>query len=531
MRETTPIDAIEKLKEHLAPLVDLRGVSSVLDWDQQTYMPTGGTKGRAEQLATISRIGHELFVSPTTDTLLTAAEAAVSRLDPDSDEAALVRTTRRDYTKRVKLPTEFVAARTRARAVSVQVWQQARRDNDFAAFEPALEQMVDFSRRTADYLGYVEHPYDALLDLYEPELTSREVTQMYVRLREVTIPLVRAIIARGQVVDGKFLRQEFDATQQREFGLSVATAFGYDLTRGRLDISAHPFETAFHRDDVRITTRYERHYLPAAIFAIFHEAGHAMYEQGVPSAFARTPLGHGTSHGIHESQSRMWENLVGRSRPFWEYAYPRLQATFPSQLRSVDLESFYRAVNQVSPSLNRVEADEVTYNLHTLLRFELEKLLIEAELKVRDLPDAWNSKMQAYFGLTPPTPADGILQDIHWSQGSFGYFPSYTLGNIISVQLFIAAQQAHPNLTDQFREGQFAHLLGWLRKHVHHHGRKFLPKDLLMRATGSPLTPEPYLAYLQKKFGEIYGVATDLGGHSSSSASFDSGNRSLADAP
>lgn len=509
MPETTSIDAVTRLKAHLAPIIDLNGAEAVLRWDQQTYMPPGATTGRAEQIATIARITHEKFVSPTTETLLKAAEAAVDRLDPDSDEAALVRITRRDYTKWAKLPTEFVAARSRARSVSVQIWQQARRDNNFAAFQPSLELMVDFARRTADYLGYEQHPYDALLDLYEPELTSREVTQMYARLREVTVPLVQAITAKGPVVDGKFLEQEFEETKQREFGLSVVTAFGYDLTRGRLDVSAHPFETAFHPDDVRITTRYERRYLPAAIFAIFHEAGHAMYEQGIPAVLARTPLGHGASHGIHESQSRMWENLVGRSRAFWQYAFPKLQATFPSQLRSVDVESFYRAVNQVSPSLIRVEADEVTYNLHTLLRFELERLLIEAELKVGDLPDAWNAKMQAYMGLKPSTPADGVLQDIHWSQGDLGYFPSYTLGNIISAQLFAAAERAHPGLSTQFREGHFETLREWLRTHVHRHGRKFLPKDLLKGVTGSALTPEPYLAYLQNKFGGIYGVASD----------------------
>lgn len=507
MPESTVIDAVQKLKAHLATIGDLHSAAAVLRWDQETLMPPRGAKGRADQLATLTRVAHDLFVSPTTEALVTAAEVAASHLDPDSDDAALARVTRRDHTRETKLPSEFVAERARARSLSVQVWREARRQNDFAAFQPSLDQMIDFARRTADYLGYDEHPYDALLDLYEPDLTCGETARVFARLREVTVPLVRAIAARGQVVDAGFLTQEFEETKQRQFALGVAEAFGYDLTRGRLDESAHPFETAFHRDDVRITTRYDRRFLPAGIFGIFHEAGHALYEQGTAPSLARTPLARGASHGMHESQSRMWENLVGRSRAFWQYAYPRLLDTFPAQLRSVDLETFYRAVNRVSPSLIRVEADEVTYNLHTLLRFELEKSLIEGELKVKDLPEAWKAKMQTYLGLTPPTDADGVMQDIHWAGGSLGYFPSYTLGNILSVQLFAAAQRAHPDLADLFRRGQFGTLLGWLREHVHRHGRKFLPKEILVRVTGSPLTPEPYLTYLQTKFGEIYGIA------------------------
>ncbi len=507
MPESTTLNAVEELKAHLATIVDLRSASAVLRWDQETQMPPGGAQGRAEQIATLSRVAHEQFTSPRTHQLLSGAESAVSDLDPDSDEAALVRRTRRDFTRETKLPSEFVAARARARSLSIQIWRQARRQNDFGAFQPSLEQMVDFARRTADYLGYDEHPYDALLDLFEPELTSREMARVFARLREVSVPLLQAITTRPQVVDASFLTLEYEESKQRQFGLAMAEAFGYDLTRGRLDESAHPFASSFHRNDVRITTRYDRRFLPAAIFAIFHESGHAMYGQGIPPALERTPIAGGASNGIHESQSRMWENLVGRSRPFWQYAYPRLQETFPAQLRSVDVETFYRAVNQVRPSTNRVESDEVTYNLHTLLRFELEKALIEGELKVKDLPDAWNVKSQTYLGLTPPTHADGVMQDIHWAGGSIGYFPSYTLGNIVSVQLFAAARRAHPDLPDQFRRGQFGTLLGWLRKHVHRHGRKFLPKDLLVHATGSPITPEPYLAYLQEKFGEIYGIA------------------------
>jgi carboxypeptidase Taq len=367
--------------------------------------------------------------------------------------------------------------------------------------------MVDYARRTADYLGFQEHPYDALLDLYEPEMTAREVEALFTRLREVTVPLVRAIAARGPVVED-VLRGDFPEDEQRAFGLMVAEAFGYDLRRGRLDTSAHPFASAFNVNDVRITTRYQRGFLPSAIFAIFHETGHALYEQGVDPALDRTPLARGASLGLHESQSRMWENLVGRSRPFWRHYYPLLQQRFPRPLGRVDVETFYRAVNLVRPSLIRVEADEVTYNLHIMLRFELEQALLEGALPVADLPEAWRGKMQAYLGVSPPTDADGVLQDIHWSQGSIGYFPTYTLGNVIAVQLYEAARRDHPAIPEEVGRGQFATLLGWMRRHVHRHGRKFLPREILQRATGSALTVEPYLAYLQRKFGEIYGLTT-----------------------
>lgn len=499
-------DAVERLWQHMMMLSDLRAAAGYLRWDQETQMPPGAAASRAAQLATLSRLAHEAFTSAETARMLEAAEQAARTMDPDSDGAALVWMTRRDFDRATKLPAWFVAERSREASISTQVWRSARQANDFPAFRASLEKMVDFARRTADYLGYAEHPYDALLDLFEPDMKAREVDAFFAGVRRVTVPFVRAIVARGPVVDAGVLRREYPEDGQRAFALPVAQAFGYDLSRGRLDVSAHPFASGFTVDDVRITTRYDRRYLPTALFSILHEAGHAMYEQGVAPALNRTPLARGASLGLHESQSRMWENLVGRSRPFWEHYYPILQAQFPEQLREVDVEMFYRAVNVVQPSLIRTEADEVTYNLHVMLRFELEKALLERTLPVADLPEAWKGKMEEYLGLTPPSDADGVMQDIHWSQGSLGYFPTYSLGNIISVQLFEAAQRAHPNLTDEFRRGQFSSLLGWLREHVHRHGRKFLPREILRRATGSELTVGPYLRYLQSKFGEIYGV-------------------------
>jgi carboxypeptidase Taq len=498
-------DALRDLRAHLATIADLRSAGAVLRWDQETYMPPGGAAGRAEVLATLARLAHERLVSTRTQELMDVAQPLLDRLDPDSDDAALMRVTRYDFDRARKLPADFVADRARAASRSLQVWRDARPRNDFVAFRPALQQMVEFARRTADYLGYREHPYDALLDHYEPEMTSREVDILFGQLREATVPLVRAIVERGSGVDASVLQQEFPEAPQRMFGLTIVQAFGYDTTRGRLDTSAHPFSSEFNRDDVRITTRYPRRSL-AAIFGIFHEAGHAMYSQGTAPSLERTPLANGASNGIHESQSRLWENLVGRSRPFWQYAFPALRQSFPRHLDSVDAEGVYRAANRVDPSLIRVDADEVTYNLHIILRFELERSLVAGQIDTGDLPEIWKAKMAEYLGVTPPTDAEGVMQDIHWAAGLIGYFPSYTIGNVASAQLFEAARRASPDLLDQIRRGEFAPLLGWLREHVHAHGRKFFPQALLTRATGSGLTPEPYLRYLREKFGDIYRI-------------------------
>ncbi|HXF83039.1 MAG TPA: carboxypeptidase M32 [bacterium] len=499
-------DAVERLKRRLTTITDLRNAAQLLRWDQEVLMPPEGASARAGTLATLSGLAHDLFIDAETGRLLEAAEREAKDLDPDSDEAALVRMTRRDYDRLTRLPTAFVAERARQASLSVQVWREARRRDDFPAFRPSLQTMVEYARRTADYLGFTDHPYDALLDLYEPDMTAREVETIFSRVRAVTVPFVRAIVSRP-AVDDSFLRADYPEDGQRAFGLMVAEAFGYDLRRGRLDISPHPFATAFSVNDVRITTRYQRRYLPSALFGIFHETGHALYEQGIAPSLDRTPLARGASLGLHESQSRMWENLVGRSRPFWRHYFPQLQRQFPEPLRDVDAEAFYRAVNRVQPSLIRVEADELTYNLHIMLRFELERQLLEGSLRVEALPGAWAERMEAYLGQIPPRDADGVLQDIHWAQGSLGYFPTYSLGNIISVQLYEAARAAHPSLEEEIGQGRFGNLLGWLREHLHRHGRKYLPRELLRRATGSELTVEPYLNYLRRKFGELYGIS------------------------
>lgn len=497
-------EPMTSLRSHLATIADLKAAAAVLRWDQETLMPPGGAEGRALQLATLARLAHEHLVSDATRRLLDAAESAVRGGAAASDAAALVRMTRRDLDRASKLPAEFVAEKSRVAAVATHVWQDARRADDFAAFRPHLERIFRLARQEADYVGYGGHPYDALVDRYDPGVTARELEMLFGRLLEVVVPLVRAIASRAGVVDPGVLDAEFDETAQRTFALEAVREFGYDTRRGRLDLSAHPFSTKFHRDDVRITTRFGRRL--SAVFGTFHESGHAMYSQGTAAALERSPLSDGAGSGIHESQSRLWENLVGRGRPFWEYAFPRLRRTFPEQLKAADAERVYRAVNYVTPGLIRVNADEVTYNLHIVLRFELEKALLTGDLAVGDLPAAWNDKMRAYLGVTPPSDAEGVLQDIHWSSGLVGSFPSYTLGNVASVQLFEAARRAHPSVPDDLRAGRFGTLYGWLRDNVYIHGRKFLPSELLRRATGGSLTAEPYLEYLETKFRELYGL-------------------------
>ena len=498
------MDGLAPLRAHLATIADLRSAASVLRWDQEVLMPPGGAQGRALEVATLTRLAHELLTSDTTRRLLDEAERTRRGADPASDDAALVRVTRRDLDRAVKLPAEFVAEQRRIATLATHVWRDARAANDFAAFRPHLEQVMAMARREADYIGYTGHPYDALVDRYDPGTTAAELEALFGRLLEVIVPLVRAIAARPGAVDAAVLDGEFEEAAQRTFALEVVQAFGYDTRRGRLDLSAHPFSTKFHRDDVRITTRYGRRL--SAVFGTFHESGHAMYSQGTAPALERSPLADGAGAGIHESQSRMCENLVGRSRPFWEHAFPRLRALFPAPLARADAETVYRAVNLVEPGLIRVHADEVTYNLHVVLRFELEKALLTGDLAVRDLSAAWNEKMTAYLGAAPPDDTDGVLQDIHWSSGLVGSFPSYTIGNVASVQFFEAARRAHPDLVSEIRDGRFAALYGWMRDHVYVHGRKFLPADLLERATGSRLTPEPYLRYLRDKFADLYGV-------------------------
>ena len=496
-------DSLQKLRKRLATVSDLGSANALLAWDQQTYMPKGGVEGRAEGMATLSRLAHEHFVDAETKGLLDDA----GDLDPGTEDGALVRRARRDYERSTRLPSRLVEEMTRAESLAEPAWVEARASSDFSLFAPHLEGILPLQREAAEALGYEDHPYDALLDGYEPGATKARLEVMFEELKKGIVPLIREISERGDDGRAAVLRGSFDEVAQEAFGEEVVTAFGYDWNRGRQDRTVHPFCINFGPDDVRITTRFDPDWLSPALFGTMHETGHGLYEQGVDARYARTPLAGGTSMGIHESQSRMWENLVGRSRGFWSHYYPRLQGAFPEPLRGVDVEAFYRAINAVSPSEIRVEADEVTYNLHILLRFELEVALIEGSLAVADLPEAWNAKMEEYLGITPSSDATGVLQDVHWSAGLFGYFPTYTVGNVLSVQFFEEAVKASPQIPEGIRNGEFSALLQWLRQNIHRHGSFYLPDELVERVTGHPLDTAPYLRYLRTKFGELYGLS------------------------
>ena len=389
---------------------------------------------------------------------------------------------------------------TEAAALSHNAWVRARAASDFKLFEPNLSRMLELARRRADYLGFDEHPYDALLDEYEPDMTTGQIKVIFGDLRPQITHLLRTIMADRVPADDSVLRRHYDVERQRTLVYDLMRRFGYDFTRGRHDAAPHPFCTSFSMDDVRITSRILADDLAYFLSSALHETGHALYEQGVNPALGRSPLGHGASLGVHESQSRLWENVIGRSRPFWTYFYPQVQAAFPDALGDVSLETFYRIVNRVQPSLIRIGADEVTYNLHIMLRFELETGLLDGSLRVADLPTLWNERMDAYLGITPPNDADGVLQDVHWSQALIGYFPTYTLGNLMAAEFFEAAQRQFPALWDDIAAGDFSRLLGWLRSNIHVHGRKFSANELLQRATGGELDAGPFMRYLTNKF-------------------------------
>ncbi|HSS60110.1 MAG TPA: carboxypeptidase M32 [Candidatus Limnocylindrales bacterium] len=503
---TNMSEPLQELKDILAEVTDLNRATSVLGWDQETYMPPGGIRGRAEQLVTLSRLAHVRLASDDVGRLLDQLETSLANRPFDSDEASLIRVTRRDYDDARKIPADLVSEITHASTVARPAWEKARREEKFEIFAPYLEKNVELNRRVADALGYEDRPYDALINRTEPGLTTAQLEALFAELKRAIIPLAAAIARHADEVDDRVLYRGFDPDLQLAYSLQVVQKLGYDLKRGRQDLTTHPFSTAFGPGDVRITTRVSRDFFNECLFGSIHESGHAMYNQGMGENIDRTPLWEAASPGVHESQSRMWENLVGRSLPFWRYFYPSLQATFPEPLHDVDAESFYRAVNRSYPSFIRVEADEVTYNLHVLLRFELENELLEGTLKVRDLPDAWNARFKSYLGLNVPNDREGVLQDIHWSYVSFGIFPGYTIGNLFGAQLMEKIRADIPDLDAQFERGEFGALLTWLRRNVHRHGRKFTPNELMERATGKPFTAAAWIAYVQRKFGALYGL-------------------------
>ena len=495
---------LAELKRRLQEASDIASACAVLGWDQATYMPKGGAPARGRQGATLSRLVHERFTDPAVGKLLDGLMRHAEGLPEDADDACLIRVVRREYDKAVKVPAEFVARRSEVASASYDAWTRARPANDFATMRPFLERVLDLSREYARYLSPYDHIADPLIDDLDDGMTVASVRALFDALHAELVPIVRAIAGQS-MADDSCLRRQYPEAQQLDFSVAVIRRFGYDFDRGRLDKTHHPFCTKFSPGDVRITTRVKENDLGDALFSTLHEAGHALYEQGVNPAYEGTRLDSGTSMGVHESQSRLWENLVGRSRGFWEHFYPQLRQVFPEQLKAVPLETFYRAINKVERSLIRTDADEVTYNLHVMLRFGLELDLLEGRLKVKDLPEAWRTRFKTDLGLEPPDDRDGCLQDVHWYAGGIGgAFQSYTIGNILSTQFYAAATAAHPEIPQEMTRGELGTLHGWLHDNLYRHGRKFSPDEIVRRATGKPMTIEPYIAYLRGKYGELY---------------------------
>jgi carboxypeptidase Taq len=512
MNDAPPTD-FQRLSGELG---DLLCVINILNWDARTQMPAGGGGARAQQLATLSALAREKLLNPAFEEAarLVAAQAVIGE---DLQQRAAQQAQGAISVMR-RVPDALTRELALLKSEAQDTWATAKANNDFAAFAPSLTRMVALNRQLADALGYADHPYDALLGLYEPGLTVGALLPLFERLRAHHVPLLRAIQAQP-APRSDFLTRHYPADQQRAFSLAAAQRFGYDTQRGRLDESAHPFEISFTRNDVRITTRIQENYLPGALFGTLHETGHAMYEQGVNPELSRTVLTSdlvglyavgGASYGTHESQSRLWENRIGRSEAYWARHYAGLQQTFPEQLADVDEPTFHRAINRVSPSLIRVEADELTYDLHIMLRVDLEMRLMTGELNVNDLPAAWNARISDDLGLDVPDDAHGVLQDIHWSAGMFGSFPTYTIGNVMASQFYQAAGQAMPELEAQLERGEYAPLRQWLTEQIYQHGRTYTPHELLERVTGGGLNPAPYLEYLSGKYTALYGLKENV---------------------
>ncbi|MBL8867149.1 MAG: carboxypeptidase M32 [Planctomycetia bacterium] len=500
MRTQTPYTDLMNRAKTVALL---HSCSSVLHWDQQTQMPKAGATHRGEQLALLARLAHKEATNPKIRDLLIEAES--EPCDADSFEAANLREFRHAYDRARKIPPRLVEELARATAMANEAWAEARAAADFAKFRPHLETIVALKREEAAAIGWSAHPYDALLDEYEPGASTEELRTLFAELSAGLVPLLQQLTDAKHRPDRGILEREYPIDRQRLFAESAAAAIGFDFRAGRLDTTTHPFCSGFGPGDCRITTRYNPRGFHEAFFGVLHEAGHGLYEQNLPASRFGEPAAQSCSLGIHESQSRLWENLVGRGRPFWDHFFPRLRQTFPT-VADVDPDAFHRAINDVRPSFIRVEADEATYNLHIALRFELEQALVSGDLAVADLPAAWNARFRELFGLEVPNDREGCLQDIHWSFGGLGYFPTYSLGNLYAAQFLRAARQALPDLDDAFRHGDYRPLAGWLAANIHSQGRRFRAARLCERVTGSPLSVAPFLDELRAKLVPLYGL-------------------------
>ena len=484
----------------------LQGIASLLDWDQETYMPPDSVGIRSEQIETMAGIIHREKTSRKFATALAklidipTGKCKAQNLSPQ--QMAALREWRRDYLLDTALPSQFVEEFAKVTSQAIIAWRSAKKDNAFQQFAPYLDRIVQLCRKKADLLGYQDHPYDALLDQYEPHIKTKEVGALFFQLRTQLTPLIKKMAQ--QPVEDQFLYGDWDHAKQMAFSHRLLDAMGYDKTKGRVDFSTHPFSSSSHPTDSRITTRIHPKSLMSNIFAILHEGGHALYEMGLPQNQYGTPLGDARSLGVHESQSRWWETRIGLSKPFWQYFFPLLKETFRGPLEHITLDDFYRAINKVHPSFIRIEADEVTYPLHVILRFELEKGLIEGSLNIRDIPEAWNTKMEEYLGLIPSTNTEGCLQDIHWSMGAFGYFPTYTLGNLYAAHLFEAFAKDHPDWEKHVAAGQLDFIKLWLHERIYQHGKRYTTQELLKQATGKEFSADSYLHYLKHKYATLY---------------------------
>jgi carboxypeptidase Taq len=491
-------DALDQLKSRFTELRQLFGVSSLLTWDQRTIMPPAGVTHRGQQLALLQRIGHDKLTDPAIGRLLEEVAPVAESLDPDSDDAGFLRLARRMYEKAVQVPTDLRAEMALASAEASPVWVKAKETSDFPLFLEPLERNVELRHRYVECFGPQDEPYDVLLDDFEPEMKTAEVSRIFDEIKAELVPLIAEL--RDRDIDASFLSGSFPVDRQVALGQEVTDLFGHRPDAWRIDPTEHPFASGAGIDDIRITTHYYADSLES-LFSTMHEYGHGLYEHQIPRRFAHLPIGSGASLALHESQSRMWENLVGRSVPFWRYFYPRVQEVFPEQLRGVELDRFYAAINRVRPSLIRIRADEVTYGMHVILRFEIEQDIVNGRVELRDLPRVWAEKMDAYLGIDVPDDANGVLQDMHWASGLIGYFSTYLLGTVMSVQIWEKAVEDVPDLDERMEGGDFATLREWLGDNVHAHGRKFTPQETLRRATGSTIDAKPYLAYLKRKYG------------------------------
>ena len=480
---------------------------SLLGWDERTGLPEAASEYRADQMTLMAGFIHRRRTDPQVGRWLDELTDSPCNAEKYSDTETVIRELKRQWHRQIRLPTSLIEQLTHASVRGQHFWQEARRQDDFTIFQPALEEIIYLKQQEADALGFTTCRYDALLEEYEPHETTNNVQSILEGLRDELVPFIHTIVGSEKTPENVFLGKHYPIEDQKKLGRQVAEQIGFDFTRGRLDTTVHPFCSNLAPHDTRITTRYDAHCFPMAFFGILHEAGHGIYEQGLRVDWYGLPPGETASLGIHESQSRLWENQVGRSLDFWKYHFPLLQSYFPTALEGVSLDCFYAAINDVRPSLIRVEADEATYNLHILIRFELEQALLNGDLAVRDLPEAWNRKYQDDLGICPQNATEGILQDIHWSGGAIGYFPTYALGNLYSAQLFAHATEDSGGFGAEFSEGQFEPLRSWLKQNIHLAGQCYSARELVQRVTGKELSHSYLMDYLKNKLSPLYGIS------------------------